>query len=61
MYDADIQSMDAAAKGAKVGCHHKLYWFVYDIRCKWKRHEMNPGMGLIYGFTNDSQCFKTEC
>jgi hypothetical protein len=24
MYDADIQSMDAAAKGAKVGCHHKL-------------------------------------
>jgi hypothetical protein len=24
MYDADIQSMDAAAKGAKVGWHHKL-------------------------------------
>jgi hypothetical protein len=30
MYDADIQSMDAAAKGAKVGWHHKLIRFVYD-------------------------------
>jgi hypothetical protein len=25
-----FQSMDAAAKGIKVGCHHKLTWFVYD-------------------------------
>jgi hypothetical protein len=40
MYDADIQSMDAAAKGAKVGCHHQ-HWFVYDaydVKCERRRN-----------------------
>jgi hypothetical protein len=48
MYDADIQSMDAAAKAQKLmppQINTGLFMTPYDV--KWKGDEMNPGMGLI--------------
>lgn len=48
MYDADIQSMDAAAKGAKSWMAPQintgLYMTPYDTKM-WKADGMNPGMG----------------
>ena len=48
MYDADIQSMDAAAKGALSWMPPQLstgfFMTPYDTRM-WKASEMNPGMG----------------
>jgi hypothetical protein len=35
----------------------QINWFVYDaLRCKCEGDEMNPGMGYMLAFTNDSQC-----
>jgi outer membrane protein TolC len=55
MYDADIQSMDAAAKGAKSWMAPQintgLFMAPYDVKM-WKADEMNPGMGAyMLGFT----------
>jgi outer membrane protein TolC len=55
MYDADIQSMDAAAKGAKSWMPPQintgLFMAPYDVKM-WKADEMNPGMGAyMVGFT----------
>lgn len=55
MYDADIQSMDAAAKGAKSWMAPQintgLFMAPYDVKM-WKGDEMNPGMGAyMLGFT----------
>jgi outer membrane protein TolC len=55
MYDADIQSMDAAAKGAKSWMPPQintgLFMTPYDVKM-WKGDEMNPGMGAyMLGFT----------
>jgi outer membrane protein TolC len=48
MFDADIQSMDAAAKGAKSWMPPQLntglFMAPYDVKM-WKADEMNPGMG----------------
>lgn len=48
MYDADIQSMDAAAKGAKSWMPPQVstgfFMAPYNIKM-WKADEMNPGMG----------------
>jgi outer membrane protein TolC len=48
MYDADIQSMDAAAKGAKSWMPPQVStgFFMTPYNPKmWKTDEMNPGMG----------------
>ena len=48
MYDADIQSMDAAAKGAKSWMPPQVEtgFFMTPYNTKmWKADEMNPGMG----------------
>jgi outer membrane protein TolC len=48
MYDADIQSMDAAAKGAKSWMAPQVSsgFFMTPYNTKmWKADEMNPGMG----------------
>lgn len=48
MYDADIQSMDAAAKGAKSWMPPQVEtgFFMTPYNTKmWKANEMNPGMG----------------
>lgn len=48
MYDADIQSMDAAAKGAKSWMAPQVSsgFFMTPYNSKmWKADEMNPGMG----------------
>lgn len=48
MYDADIQSMDAAAKGAKSWMPPQVStgFFMTPYNPKmWKADEMNPGMG----------------
>ena len=48
MYDADIQSMDAAAKGAKSWMPPQVEtgFFMTHYNTKmWKADEMNPGMG----------------
>ena len=48
MYDADIQSMDAAAKGAKSWMSPQVEtgFFMTPYNTKmWKANEMNPGMG----------------
>ncbi len=55
MYDADIQSMDAAAKGAKSWMPPQintgLFMTPYDVKM-WKADEMNPGMGAyMIGFS----------
>lgn len=55
MYDADIQSMDAAAKGAKSWMPPQvntgLFMTPYDTKM-WKADEMSPGMGAyMIGFT----------
>jgi outer membrane protein TolC len=55
MYDAEIQSMDAAAKGAKSWMAPQintgLFMTPYDVKM-WKGDEMNPGMGAyMVGFT----------
>jgi outer membrane protein TolC len=55
MYDADIQSMDAAAKGAKSWMAPQvntgLFMTPYNVKM-WKANEMNPGMGsYMLGFT----------
>jgi outer membrane protein TolC len=55
MYDADIQSMDAAAKGAKSWMPPQintgLFMTPYEVKM-WKGDEMNPGMGAyMLGFT----------
>lgn len=55
MYDADIQSMDAAAKGAKSWMAPQintgLFMTPYNVKM-WKADEMNPGMGAyMVGFT----------
>lgn len=55
MYDADIQSMDAAAKGAKSWMPPQintgLFMAPYDVKM-WKADEMSPGMGAyMVGFT----------
>lgn len=55
MYDADIQSMDAAAKGAKSWMPPQintgLFMTPYNVKM-WKADEMNPGMGAyMVGFT----------
>lgn len=48
MYDADIQSMDAAAKGAKSWMPPQVstgfFMTAYNPKM-WKADEMNPGMG----------------
>ena len=48
MYDADIQSMDAAAKGANSWMAPQvntgLFMTPYNTKM-WKGDEMNPGMG----------------
>ncbi len=49
MYDADIQSMDAAAKGAKSWMPPQVNsgFFMTPYNTKlWKADEMNPGMGF---------------
>lgn len=55
MYDADIQSMDAAAKGAKSWMAPQVStgFFMTPYNTKmWKADEMNPGMGnLMLGVT----------
>lgn len=55
MYDADIQSMDEAANGAKSWMPPQvntgLFMTPYDTKM-WKADEMNPGMGAyMIGFT----------
>ena len=48
MYDADIQSMDAAAKGARswMAPQVETGFFMTPYNTKmWKANEMNPGMG----------------
>lgn len=48
MYDADIQSMDAAAKGAKswMAPQVEMGFFMTPYNTKmWKASEMSPGMG----------------
>lgn len=48
MYDADIQSMDAAAKGAKSWMPPQVEtgFFMTPYKTQmWKADEMNPGMG----------------
>lgn len=55
MYDAEIQSMDAAAKGANSWMAPQintgLFMAPYDVKM-WKADEMNPGMGAyMVGFT----------
>ncbi|UQD55152.1 TolC family protein [Flavobacterium sp. K5-23] len=55
MYDADIQSMNAAAIGAKSWMAPQintgLFMTPYDTKM-WKADEMNPGMGAyMVGFT----------
>ena len=48
MYDAEIQSMDAAAKGAKswMAPQVETGFFMTPYNTKmWKANEMNPGMG----------------
>ncbi|WP_233592268.1 TolC family protein [Flavobacterium sp. RSP15] len=55
MYDTDIQSMDAAAKGAKSWMAPQintgLFMTPYNVKM-WKGDEMNPGMGAyMLGFT----------
>jgi outer membrane protein TolC len=55
MYDADIQSMDAAAKGAKSWMAPQVstgfFMTPYNTQM-WKADEMNPGMGnYMIGFT----------
>lgn len=55
MYDTDIQSMDAAAKGAKSWMAPQintgLFMTPYSVKM-WKGDEMNPGMGAyMLGFT----------
>ena len=48
MYDADIQSMEAAAKGAKSWMPPQVEtgFFMTPYNSKmWKANEMNPGMG----------------
>src|SRR3970282_2803383 len=48
MYDADIQSMDAAAKGAKswMAPQVETGFFMTPYNSKlWKADEMGPGMG----------------
>lgn len=55
MYDSDIQSMDAAAKGAKSWMAPQintgLFMTPYNVKM-WKADEMNPGMGsYMVGFT----------
>ncbi len=48
MYDADIQSMDAAAKGARSWMAPQIetgfFMTPYNTQM-WKANEMNPGMG----------------
>jgi len=48
MYDADIQSMDAAAKGAKSWMPPQIetgiYMAPYNTKL-WKADDMSPGMG----------------
>lgn len=55
MYDADIQSMDAAAKGAKSWMPPEINtgFFMTPYNTKmWKADGMNPGMGsYMIGFT----------
>jgi hypothetical protein len=54
MYDADIQSMDAAAKGARMGTSSE-YRLVYDL------YNINPDRVLHDRCdTNDSECFKAK-
>ncbi|MGO4817491.1 TolC family protein [Flavobacterium sp. W22_SRS_FP1] len=55
MYDADIQSMNAAAKGAKTWMPPQintgLFMAPYDVKM-WNANEMNQGMGAyMLGFT----------
>jgi outer membrane protein TolC len=55
MYDADIQTMDAAALGAKSWMAPQinagLFMTPYDVRM-WKADDMNSGMGaFMIGFT----------
>ena len=55
MYDADIQSMDAAAKGAKSWMAPQVstgfFMTPYNTQM-WKADDMNPGMGnYMIGFT----------
>jgi outer membrane protein TolC len=55
MYDADIQSMDVAAKGAKTWMPPQintgLFMAPYDVKM-WNANEMNQGMGAyMLGFT----------
>jgi outer membrane protein TolC len=55
MYDADIQSMNAAAKGAKSWMPPQintgLFMAPYDVKM-WNANEMNQGMGAyMLGFT----------
>ena len=48
MYDADIQSMDAAAKGARswMAPQVETGFFMTPYNTKmWKANEMEPGMG----------------
>src|SRR3970282_599989 len=52
MYDADIQSMDAAAKGAKswMAPQVETGFFMTPYNSKlWKADEMGPGMGSYMG------------
>ncbi|MFV8347380.1 TolC family protein [Flavobacterium sp. ZB4P13] len=55
MYDADIQSMDAAAKGAKswMAPQVETGFFMTPFNSKlWKADEMGPGMGsFMFGIT----------
>jgi hypothetical protein len=64
MYDADIQSMDAAAKGAKSWMAPQintgLFMTPYNVKM-WKANEMNPEWVLYAGlYANDSQRIKTK-
>jgi hypothetical protein len=55
MYDADIQSMDAAAKGARS-------WMAPQVSTGlfMTPYNINPDMGSYMCDTNDSECFKAK-
>jgi hypothetical protein len=61
MYDADIQSMDAAAKGQKLMAPQiNLFMTPYNVKM-WKANEMNPEwVPICRLYANDSQRIKTK-
>jgi hypothetical protein len=56
MYDADIQSMDAAAKGAKLDATTNNWCFVYDAKNVKETEERILEWALMLGFTRFQCC-----